>query len=68
MEKTRQNPIIAAAASGEAIDLGEKAPTEMSDETAARLRALCEQTGEPFDTALTEDQALERIEALEEKS
>jgi uncharacterized damage-inducible protein DinB len=36
----------------------------MSERTAAELRELCEETGEPFDTALSELQARERIAAL----
>ena len=34
-------------------------------ETAARLRALCRELGEPFDAELTEAMARERIAALE---
>lgn len=37
----------------------------MTDTQAARLRALCHEAGEPFDTALTEAEAAERIDALQ---
>ena len=36
----------------------------ITEAQAARLRALCDKTGEPFDTALTQGQAAERIEIL----
>ncbi|MEO0390630.1 MAG: hypothetical protein AAF218_06775 [Pseudomonadota bacterium] len=40
--------------------------TPMTEKTAAVLRELCAKQGEPFDTALTEAQAQERIAALKE--
>ncbi|MBC7950191.1 MAG: DUF3072 domain-containing protein [Rhodospirillaceae bacterium] len=47
----------------------EAAPPElakaMTDEQAHRLKALCWQRGERFDTSLTEDEAERRIAELE---
>jgi hypothetical protein len=37
----------------------------MTEEQTARLKALCEKSGEPFDKSLTQAQAAERIEVLE---
>ena len=37
----------------------------MTEAQAARLKELCDRTGEPFDTSLTRAQAAERIEVLE---
>ncbi len=37
----------------------------MTEEQAARLKDLCEKSGELFDTSLTQAQAAERIEVLE---
>lgn len=39
----------------------------MTEEQASRLRSLCERVGEPFDPSLSEEEASERIEQLEEK-
>ncbi|MDW4498730.1 hypothetical protein R5H30_12110 [Sulfitobacter sp. D35] len=64
MGKSKENPVIAAT-TGAAIDLDQNTDQEMTDKTAAKLRALCEEKGETFDTALTEEQAQARIEALE---
>ena len=38
----------------------------MTSEQAVELRQLCEQTGEEFDTSLTERQANQRIAALKD--
>ena len=42
------------------------ADAPITEVQAARLRQLCEALGEPFDAALTQRQAMERIAALEE--
>ncbi len=39
---------------------------EMTEKQAIKLRALCEETGEPFDGSLNQPQAQKRIAALEE--
>jgi uncharacterized damage-inducible protein DinB len=64
MGTTKQNPVIAATTGG-AIDLDLDRRQEMTDETAARLRKLCDEKDETFDTALTEEQAQARIKVLE---
>ncbi|WP_375258687.1 DUF3072 domain-containing protein [Citreimonas sp.] len=38
----------------------------MTEKQAARLRDLCERTGEPFDASLTKYQASRRLAYLEE--
>ncbi|SLN42746.1 DUF3072 domain-containing protein [Pseudooctadecabacter jejudonensis] len=39
----------------------------MTEVQAAELRALCEKLDEPFDTALNQRQAMERIGALQDQ-
>ena len=46
---------------------GDRASSPMTEVQAAKLRDLCEKTGEKFDTALTQDQAAERIEFLKKR-
>ncbi|MGZ2256836.1 hypothetical protein [Roseobacter sp. A03A-229] len=48
------------------LDTDAQSETEMTEETAARLRAICETTSEPFDASLSEAQAQKRIAALSE--
>ena len=52
----------------QSIDLDDRPDDEreVTPQTAARLRDLCNRTGEDFDGNLTEPQALRRIAALEE--
>ncbi len=38
----------------------------MDAEQRARLKVLCDQTGEEYDDSLTDEQAMRRIAALEE--
>ena len=65
MTKTPHNDIIAGP---QAVDLHTPDHDEpVSNQTATILRALCDKVGEPFDGALTEAQARERIALLEEK-
>ncbi|MCC1493997.1 DUF3072 domain-containing protein [Cognatishimia sp. F0-27] len=49
-----------------AADLPPDPREPMSEVQAVRLRSLSEETGEPFDGALTKRQAARRIAALEE--
>lgn len=46
--------------------LSEAQNEDMTEKTAAELRALCDEQGEEFDTGLTEAQAQQRIAALKE--
>ncbi|WP_299676537.1 DUF3072 domain-containing protein [uncultured Roseobacter sp.] len=48
------------------LDTPDSGSGEMTEETAARLRALCDTTSETFDASLTEAQAQKRIAALRE--
>ncbi|MCV3270549.1 DUF3072 domain-containing protein [Roseobacter sinensis] len=48
------------------LDTDAGADAQMTEETAARLRAICDATSEPFDASLTEAQAQKRIAALRE--
>lgn len=41
--------------------------SRMSGDQADMLRVLCEEAGEPFDSNLTQAQAVERIEVLREQ-
>ncbi|WP_299969003.1 DUF3072 domain-containing protein [uncultured Roseobacter sp.] len=50
----------------QSIGLAETDSGEITEQTAAELRALCDKTGEPFDGNLTEAQAQKRIAALRE--
>ncbi|MEM8653313.1 MAG: hypothetical protein AAGF36_01095 [Pseudomonadota bacterium] len=46
--------------------LSEAKDEDITEKTAARLRELCAEKGEEFDTSLTEAQAQERIALLED--
>lgn len=52
----------------QAVDItgADRADEEMTAETAARLRAICDALDEPFNGNLSEGQGLRRIAALEE--
>ncbi|QJF52195.1 DUF3072 domain-containing protein [Roseobacter ponti] len=64
MTKTPENDIIAGP---QAVDVNAAdGGAELTEKTAAELRDICDQTGEPFDGSLTEGQARRRIIALKE--
>lgn len=63
MPKTNQSSMLVKAPAA-APELPETHDAEMTEQTAAELRALCAEKGVEFDTALTEAQARERIVAL----
>ncbi|MFL4468438.1 hypothetical protein ACERZ8_00600 [Tateyamaria armeniaca] len=65
MSNTSQNS-FRVAAPGLDTDLPEADSDEMTEPTAAELRALCEEKNEVFDASLTEKQARNRIAALKE--
>ncbi|WP_299655985.1 hypothetical protein [uncultured Tateyamaria sp.] len=63
MSSTNQSSRLVVSPAS-APDASDESVAEMTEKTAAELRALCEAKGEPFDTALSETQAQQRIEAL----
>ena len=46
----------------------DKSDKPMTSDQADMLRVLCEEAGEPFDTSLTQNEAMERIEYLRERT
>ena len=48
--------------------MAEHGEDPMTSDQADMLRLLCEEAGEPFDTSLTQRQAMERIEYLRERT
>lgn len=65
MSKTTQSTMLIHEPAA-AIDPGDSENKEMTEETAAELREVCKQAGEPYDASLTELQAKKRIAALRE--
>ncbi|PZX15256.1 Protein of unknown function (DUF3072) [Palleronia aestuarii] len=66
--KTKGDPMAAAELPiGGAVVTGDSPSSDepMTEAQAAKLRELCEARDEPFDGNLTQEQAAERIEALE---
>ena len=64
MTKTPESDIIAGP---QAIDVNASdGDAALTEKTAAELRDICDEAGEPFDGNLTEQQARLRIIALKE--
>ncbi|WP_099826838.1 DUF3072 domain-containing protein [Oceaniglobus indicus] len=66
---TGANPdIIAATTIGATSSPDTTGDDPMTEKQAAELRALCEETGEPFDGNLTSAQAQDRIDYLKSRT